>query len=127
MKKDKMEEKLPFVSYAQTMLMFVTGYVQIIMREKWLKKSLTEWLLWIKDNHPLQIDLSLERVTTAAKRLGVDIPDSCVVTVGGTNGKGSCVAGLESIYISAGYRVGSFTSPFFISLQWTSKNSRDSS
>lgn len=76
------------------------------------KKSLKEWLDWIKDNHTKQIDLSLERVSTVAKRLGVDKPLCSVVTVGGTNGKGSCVSGLEAIYLSAGYRVGSFTSPF---------------
>jgi dihydrofolate synthase/folylpolyglutamate synthase len=76
------------------------------------KKVLEDWLEWIKNNHSVQIDLSLERVLTVARRLDLDFSACPVVTVGGTNGKGSCVAGLESIYLASGYRVGTFTSPF---------------
>jgi dihydrofolate synthase/folylpolyglutamate synthase len=58
------------------------------------------------------MDLSLERVKTVAKRLDLLNLRCWVVTVAGTNGKGSTVAGLEAIYLAAGYRVGAFTSPF---------------
>ena len=75
-------------------------------------RTLSEWLTWIKTLHPVEMDLSLERVTEIAKRLHLLNPAYTVVTVAGTNGKGSCVAGLEAIYLAAGYQVGAFTSPY---------------
>ncbi|OAI47926.1 hypothetical protein AYO45_05480 [Gammaproteobacteria bacterium SCGC AG-212-F23] len=57
------------------------------------------------------MDLSLERVAVVAERLGLLQLKCPVITVAGTNGKGSCVAILEAIYLAAGYRVGAFTSP----------------
>jgi dihydrofolate synthase / folylpolyglutamate synthase len=77
-----------------------------------IKKSLTEWLDWIKTLHTQEIDLGLERVFEVARRLDVLNPNVSIVTVGGTNGKGSCVAALSAIYLAAGYRIGAFTSPF---------------
>lgn len=72
--------------------------------------KLSEWLDKIQTVHVKDMDLGLERVALVAKRLGIST--SCpVITVGGTNGKGSCVAGLEAIYVAAGYQVGAFTSP----------------
>jgi dihydrofolate synthase / folylpolyglutamate synthase len=73
--------------------------------------SLSEWLAWLETLHPKKIDLSLERIRAVLDRLNLRPPPYRVVTVGGTNGKGSCVALLESIYRAAGYRVGAFTSP----------------
>lgn len=73
--------------------------------------NMSEWLSWINSLHVTDIDLSLERVMEVAKRLRLLNPNCLVVTVAGTNGKGSCVAGLESIYLAMGYRVGAFTSP----------------
>jgi dihydrofolate synthase / folylpolyglutamate synthase len=75
---------------------------------------LSEWLNWIKSLHVKQIDLDLSRVSKVAERLGVLKPSYKIITVGGTNGKGSTVAGLETIYLEAGYKVGAFTSPFLI-------------
>ncbi|MBI4357403.1 MAG: bifunctional tetrahydrofolate synthase/dihydrofolate synthase [Gammaproteobacteria bacterium] len=76
--------------------------------------SLEEWLTWISALHPKTIDLSLERIKSVAYRLGQK-PFQCpVITVGGTNGKGSCVAFLASIYQQAGYRVGTYTSPHLL-------------
>jgi dihydrofolate synthase/folylpolyglutamate synthase len=74
------------------------------------KLSLQDWLEKIKFSHKLDMDLSLERVAEVARRLHIK-PPCPVITVGGTNGKGSVVAGLESIYLAAGYRVGTFNSP----------------
>ena len=73
--------------------------------------TLDEWLSWLETLHPKKIDLSLERVTEVLKRLDLDDPPYRTITVAGTNGKGSCVAMLESVYWHAGYRVGVFTSP----------------
>ena len=73
--------------------------------------TLYEWLDWIGSVHQTDIDLGLERIREVAARIGVLSPHCPVITVGGTNGKGSVVAGLEAIYLAAGYRVGAFTSP----------------
>ena len=73
--------------------------------------TLDDWLRWQERLHPSEIDLGLERVAEVWRRLcsgGLDCP---VVTVGGTNGKGSSVAMLEAILGVAGYRTGCYTSP----------------
>ncbi|MBC7984857.1 MAG: bifunctional folylpolyglutamate synthase/dihydrofolate synthase, partial [Candidatus Obscuribacterales bacterium] len=76
--------------------------------------DLAGWLNWQQRLHPNTIDLGLERVRLVWQRLGLEQPSYPVVTVGGTNGKGSCVALLDSILSAAGYRVGTFTSPHLI-------------
>jgi dihydrofolate synthase/folylpolyglutamate synthase len=76
--------------------------------------SLTDWLTLLEGRHPKAIDLGLERVGQVADRLCVRQPDCPVITVGGTNGKGSTVATLTSIYHAAGYRVGSYSSPHLL-------------
>lgn len=76
--------------------------------------SLSDWLNWIKSIHVTEMDLSLERVSAVASRLNLLKPLCPVITIGGTNGKGSCVAGLEAIYLAQGYKVGTFTTPFLI-------------
>lgn len=70
-----------------------------------------DWLAWQETLHPQAIDLGLDRVRRVLARLGWQAPSYPVVTVGGTNGKGSCVALLESLLAAQGYRVGTFTSP----------------
>src|SRR5690606_2110742 len=61
-----------------------------------------------------KLDMRLGRIRTIIDRLDLVPPPYKVITVGGTNGKGSCVAILESIYRHAGYRVGAFTSPHLV-------------
>ena len=73
--------------------------------------SLSDWLLWQETLHPRKIDLGLERVAAVAKRLRLLQPDFGVITVAGTNGKGSSVAMLEAVLLAAGYRTGCYTSP----------------
>ncbi|MDN5848648.1 MAG: bifunctional tetrahydrofolate synthase/dihydrofolate synthase [Nitrococcus sp.] len=73
--------------------------------------TLGEWLYWQEGLHPRAIDLGLERVAAVAKRLGVDGAGARVITVGGTNGKGSTVAYLESMLQALGYHPGAYTSP----------------
>ncbi len=73
--------------------------------------ELETWLQRLEILHPKKIDLSLDRVETVLSALGIRTPPYTVVSVAGTNGKGSCVAMLEQIYARAGYRVGSYTSP----------------
>ncbi len=73
--------------------------------------TLEQWLDWQQTLHPRAIDLSLERVRTVLGRLDLDRPAAQVVTVAGTNGKGSVVAPLDAVLRAAGYAVGAFTSP----------------
>jgi dihydrofolate synthase/folylpolyglutamate synthase len=73
--------------------------------------TLDRWLAWFETVHPKRIDLRLDRFVAVLDALGLREPLYKVVTVAGTNGKGSCVAMLESIYWHAGYDVGTFTSP----------------
>ena len=74
-------------------------------------RSLSQWLRWQEKLHPSEIDLGLERVEAVFNRMFSSRPHAKIITVGGTNGKGSSIAMLESICIAAGYQVGTFTSP----------------
>lgn len=84
---------------------------QVVRGKVVLSVNLSEWLNRIQSLHVVSMDLSLERVIEVAKRLNLLKPTATVVTIAGTNGKGSCAAGLEAVYLRGGYRVGVFTSP----------------
>lgn len=75
------------------------------------QRSLADWLAWIERQHPKSIELGLDRVRTVAGRMGLRRPARKVVTVAGTNGKGSTIAFMEAIARAAGWRVGVYTSP----------------
>jgi dihydrofolate synthase/folylpolyglutamate synthase len=74
-------------------------------------QSLSFWLKRIATLHPRKIELGLDRVKAVANRMGLTKPARQVITVAGTNGKGSCVACLQAILEQAGYRTGAYTSP----------------
>ncbi|MBX2807087.1 MAG: bifunctional tetrahydrofolate synthase/dihydrofolate synthase [Cellvibrionaceae bacterium] len=94
-------------------------------------KQLNDWLHWQENLHPVAIDLGLTRVYQVAVRLGLlqapaindqhqsatlcsgtlAIDGTQVITVAGTNGKGSCVAVVEQCLLSQGFAVGTYTSP----------------
>jgi dihydrofolate synthase/folylpolyglutamate synthase len=76
-------------------------------------RSLDGWLDYISAQHPDTIALGLERVAEVAARLRLARPPF-VITVGGTNGKGSTCAYLERILLEASYRVGLYTSPHLL-------------
>lgn len=78
-----------------------------------LPDSLDGWLALLEQRHGQRIELGLERVAAVRDRM-VANTDAIVITVGGTNGKGSCCAMLESILLAAGYRVGCYTSPHLL-------------
>ncbi|OGA21982.1 MAG: bifunctional folylpolyglutamate synthase/dihydrofolate synthase [Betaproteobacteria bacterium RIFCSPLOWO2_02_FULL_67_26] len=75
--------------------------------------SLAGWLEYIERQHPQAIALGLDRVQSVKQALGLD-PAFPIITVGGTNGKGSVCAMLESILHHAGYRIGCYTSPHLL-------------
>jgi dihydrofolate synthase/folylpolyglutamate synthase len=76
-------------------------------------KTLQDWLDFCERLHPVTIDMGLERVREVADRLALRF--ACpVITVAGTNGKGSTCAMLEAILLQAGYRTGVYTSPHLV-------------
>jgi len=93
--------------------------------------SLDQWLAWMETCHPQAIELGLDRIARVAAAMGLvntgsdsqpanshstahlKIADKIVI-VGGTNGKGSCVATLESLVLAHGLRVGTYSSPHLI-------------
>lgn len=76
-------------------------------------RTLEDWLVYIERQHPSAIAMGLERVAQVLARMGVRL--ACpVITVAGTNGKGSTCALLESILRAAGYRTALYTSPHLL-------------
>jgi len=75
--------------------------------------TLSDWLAYCEQLHPKNIDMGLERVRTVAERMQIRF-DCPVITVAGTNGKGSTCAMLEAILLQAGYRTGVYTSPHLV-------------
>jgi dihydrofolate synthase / folylpolyglutamate synthase len=73
--------------------------------------SLEQWLAYQTQVHPQSIDLGLDRLRQVLDRLGWRQPEVPVITVAGTNGKGSVSGCCAAIMAAAGYRVGTFTSP----------------
>jgi len=77
-------------------------------------KTLADWLDYQQRIHPRAIELGLDRVREVWRRMGAPAPAPIVITVGGTNGKGSTVAFLEAMLTAAGKRVGCYTSPHLL-------------
>jgi dihydrofolate synthase/folylpolyglutamate synthase len=76
-------------------------------------RTAIEWLAYIEALHPKAIAMGLDRVKTVADKLLLK-PNFPIITVAGTNGKGSVCAMLSQIYVQSGYRVGCYTSPHLI-------------
>ena len=77
-------------------------------------ERLDDWLDWQQQLHPATIELGLRRISCVLERTGWIKPHAPVITVGGTNGKGSCVALLDAVLRANGYRVATFTSPHLV-------------
>ena len=77
---------------------------------------LADWLAYAERLHPKTIDMGLTRVKTVADRMGLKF-DCPIITVAGTNGKGSTCAMLEAILGEAGYRTGVYTSPHLVDFE----------
>mgnify|MGYP001158548947 CR=1 FL=1 len=76
-------------------------------------RTLSDWLAYIESVHPRTIDLSLDRPRRVMHQLRPVRP-AVVITVAGTNGKGSTAAMLDAVYRAAGYRVATYTSPHLV-------------
>lgn len=76
--------------------------------------SLNEWLDHLSALHPKNIEMGLERVTNVFKQLDISFSKQTVVTVAGTNGKGTTCAFIEQACLAAGKKVGVYSSPHLI-------------
>ncbi|MEO8809889.1 MAG: bifunctional tetrahydrofolate synthase/dihydrofolate synthase, partial [Rhodanobacter sp.] len=79
-----------------------------------MARNLAEWLAYQERVNVRSIELGLDRVREVWQRMGAPRPAPRVITVAGTNGKGSTVALLEAMLTAAGLRVGAFTSPHLL-------------
>ena len=79
-----------------------------------MTRTLDEWLSYQERVNVRSIELGLDRVRAVWERMGAPAPARRVITVGGTNGKGSTVAMLEAMLSAAGQRVGCYTSPHLL-------------
>ena len=78
------------------------------------ERSLDDWLKHLERIHPAEIDLGLARVSAVAREMGLATPTYRVLTVAGTNGKGSVVYASEAILRAHGLRTGRYTSPHLL-------------
>lgn len=78
------------------------------------QSTLEQWVDWLLHLHAQEIDLGLERIRLVAEKMQVTRPAPFIISVAGTNGKGSSVAMLASILSAAGYNVGTYTSPHIL-------------
>jgi dihydrofolate synthase/folylpolyglutamate synthase len=78
-----------------------------------LPTTLADWLARCERLHPVEIEMTLARVSIVKERLGLALVVP-VISVAGTNGKGSTCAMLESIALQAGYRVGLYSKPHLV-------------
>ena len=76
--------------------------------------TLQEWLSWQEQLYPDVIDLGLHRVQSLLKALDLGHPGFPILTVGGTNGKGSSVSFAEAMLRAAGHKVGAYVSPHLL-------------
>lgn len=76
--------------------------------------TLDDWLRWQEHLRPNPIDLGLDRVRRVLNAMRLEQPPFKVLTVGGTNGKGSCAAFLDAMLRAQGYKVGVYTSPHLL-------------
>ena len=75
------------------------------------RKSLAQWLSYLETIHLTEIDLGLSRISQVAKRLNIDLSFSQVITVAGTNGKGTTCAFIENALLANNQTVAVYSSP----------------
>jgi dihydrofolate synthase/folylpolyglutamate synthase len=77
-------------------------------------KTLSQWLTWQQGCHTQEIDLGLERIQNVYSKLFPNGVPFTTITVAGTNGKGSTVAFIESVYLKTSFKIAKFTSPHIL-------------
>ncbi len=92
----------------------ISDQSELLLQHMIKKIDLSSWLSVLEQRHPLAIDLGLDRVNAVAKRLDLTSFSCPVITVAGTNGKGSTVATLQALALAHGLNVGVYTSPHLL-------------
>jgi dihydrofolate synthase/folylpolyglutamate synthase len=82
--------------------------------QRMTQRTLGEWLAYLEQLHPSAIDMGLERSQQVASRMGLGKPAPRVITVTGTNGKGSTCAFVASLLRAQGLKVGVYNSPHLL-------------
>ncbi len=77
-------------------------------------KDLSAWLSYLEKLHPSEIELGLDRVKSVADKLSLDFSNKTIISVAGTNGKGSTTCFLESLLLKTGKKVGVYRSPHLL-------------
>ena len=75
------------------------------------KSNLTEWLSYLESIHSVEIDLGLARISAVAEKLNINFANSTVITVAGTNGKGTTCAFLENAFLAQNLTCAVYSSP----------------
>ncbi|WP_206484492.1 bifunctional tetrahydrofolate synthase/dihydrofolate synthase [Thalassotalea sp. G2M2-11] len=73
--------------------------------------NLAEWLSYLESIHPSEIDMGLERISVVAQRLAIDLTFAQIITVAGTNGKGTTCAFIENALLAQEHTVAVYSSP----------------
>ncbi len=100
--------------FVSTVVVQIQEGVRMQMMAPSAQVGLIDWLTYCEQVHPVGIDMGLDRIRKVAAVMGLLKPACPIITVAGTNGKGSTCAMLEAIYTAAGYRVGVYTSPHLV-------------
>lgn len=79
-----------------------------------MNRTLDQWLEYQLSTHPKEISMCLDRLREVAERMNLLSMPYPLITVAGTNGKGSTIAFIESIALAAGLKIGVYTSPHFL-------------
>jgi dihydrofolate synthase / folylpolyglutamate synthase len=87
---------------------------QVLSMKQFKHFTASEWLNHLENRYQQEIQLGLSRIKQVAKILDLLQPKAKIITVAGTNGKGSTVAALEAIYVAAGFQVACYTSPHLL-------------
>lgn len=79
-----------------------------------MQRTVEDWLSLLEKRHPTEIELGLDRIAAVAKRMGISPGHAHVITVAGTNGKGSTCAIIDALVSKHGYRTGRYASPHLL-------------
>ena len=88
--------------------------MEVVLRKASDEWDLSQWLNSLEHRNVQEIQLGLTRILEVAQKLNLQAFDCKVITVAGTNGKGSTVTALETLYYMAGFKVGAYVSPHLI-------------
>ena len=79
-----------------------------------MQRSVEDWLSLLEKRHPTEIELGLDRIAAVADHMGISPGSAHVITVAGTNGKGSTCAMIDALVSAHGYRTGRYASPHLL-------------